>query len=173
MYLTVDSIINGFFLSLRPFDPKTTKQVWNNFQHYLDPFCNQGLHIEITIHFFLHCSDYSSQRKPISLKISNIKSSLLNENGSTVVETFLFGSNGLSDKKNQLIIESTVEYIITTGRFVASFLWIYLTKLSLLVKPLIDCRSPYFIFASCLVVQKFYIVFLYIVERLLLRLCCM
>ena len=33
----------------------------HNFQDSLDPFHNCGLHIEITIHFFLHCTNYSSQ----------------------------------------------------------------------------------------------------------------
>ena len=35
----------------------------NNFQDSLDPFCSCGRRIEITIHFFLYCSDYSNQRK--------------------------------------------------------------------------------------------------------------
>ena len=35
----------------------------HNFQDSLDPFCNCGRHIETTIHFFLHCSNYSNQRK--------------------------------------------------------------------------------------------------------------
>ena len=48
------------------------------FQDSLDPFCNCGHHIETTIHFFLHRSNYSNQRKNIFEKISNIKSSLWN-----------------------------------------------------------------------------------------------
>ena len=55
------------------------------FQVSLDPFCNCDRYIE-TIHFFLNCLNYSNQRK-----------------------TLLFGSNGLSDEENALIIESTIE----------------------------------------------------------------
>ena len=36
-----------------------------------------------------------------------------------LVETFLFGLNGLNDEENALIIESTIEYIITTQMFIA------------------------------------------------------
>ena len=88
-----------------------------NFQDSLDPFCNCGWHIETTIHFFLHCSNYSNQRKILFEKISNIKHSLLNQNNSIIVETLLFGSNSLNDEEYACIIESTIEYITTTERF--------------------------------------------------------
>ena len=71
----------------------------HNFQDSLDPFCNCGRHIETTIHFFLHCSNYSNQRKTLFEKISNIKCSLLNQNDSVIAETLLFGLNGLNDKE--------------------------------------------------------------------------
>ena len=89
----------------------------HNFQDSLDIFCNCGRHIETTIHFFLHYSNYSNQRKTLFEKLSNIKRSLLNQNDSIIVETLLFGSTGLNNKENVCIIESTTEYIITTERF--------------------------------------------------------
>ena len=93
-----------------------------NFQDSLDPFCNCGRHIETTIHFFLHCSNYSNQRKTLFEKISSIKRSLLNQNDSIIVETLLFGSTGLNDKENACVIESAIEYIITTERFITPLL---------------------------------------------------
>ena len=94
----------------------------HNFQDPLDPFCNCGRHIETTIHFFLYCSNYSNQRKALFEKISNIKRSLLNQNDSIIVETLLFGSNGLNNEENVWIIESTIGYIITTKRFITPLL---------------------------------------------------
>ena len=93
----------------------------HSFQDSLDPFCHCGRHIETTIHFFLHCSNYSSQRKTLFEKIINMKRSLLNQNDSIIVETLLFGSNGLNNGENAWIIESTVKYIITTERFKIPF----------------------------------------------------
>ena len=90
----------------------------NNFQDSLYPFCNCGRHIETTIYFFLYCSNYSNQRKTLFEKISNIKRSLLNQNDSIIVETLLFASTGLNDEQNAWIIESTIEYIITTEIFI-------------------------------------------------------
>ena len=94
----------------------------HNFQNSLDPFCNCGRHIETTIYFFRHCSNYSNQRKTLFEKIINMKRSLLNQNDSIIVETLLFGSNGLNDEETAWIIESTIEYIITTERFIAPLL---------------------------------------------------
>ena len=131
----------------------------HNFQDSLDPFCNCGRHIETTIHFFLHCSNYSNQRKTLFEKISNIKRSLLNQNNSIIVETLLFGSTGLNDEENACIIESTIEYITTTERFITPLLWIHLSKSPLFLKYLIDSGSPYVILFSCLVVQFFIYVF--------------
>ena len=49
------------------------------FQDTLDLYCNCGQHIETTIYLFLHCSNYSNQRKILFKKTSNIKNSLLNQ----------------------------------------------------------------------------------------------
>ena len=94
----------------------------HSFQDSLDPFYNYGRHIGTTIHFFLHCSNYSNQRKTVLEKISNIKCSLLNQNDSIIVETLLFGSTAINDEDKACIIESTIEYIITTERFITPLL---------------------------------------------------
>ena len=47
-----------------------------------------------------------------------MKRFLLNQNDSILVETLLFVSNGLNDEENACIIKSTIEYIITTERFI-------------------------------------------------------
>ena len=124
----------------------------DNFQDSLDPFCNWGRRIETTIHFFLHSSNYSNQRKTLFEKNSNIKRSLLNQNDSIIVETLLFGSNSLNDEENACIIKSTIKYIITTERFIKPLLWIHLSKSPLLLKSLNDSGSLYVILFSCLVV---------------------
>ena len=54
--------------------------------------------------------------------VSDVKHSLLNQNDATIVETFLFGSNGLNEKGNTLVIESRSEYIIALERFIAPLL---------------------------------------------------
>ena len=143
----------------------------HNLQDSLDPFCNSGWHIETSLHFFLHCSNYSNHRKTLFEKISNIKRSLLNQNNSIIVETLFFGSTGLNNEENACIIESTIEYIITTERFITPLLWIHLSKSLLFLKSLIDSGSPYVILFSCLVVQFFFLyMYICLAERLSTRL---
>ena len=54
-----------------------------NFQDSLNSFCNCDRHIQAAMHFFLHCSNYSNQRKTFFEKSSNIKRFLLNQNDSS------------------------------------------------------------------------------------------
>ena len=55
--------------------------------------------------------------------------SLLNQNDSIIVESLLSGLIGLNNKENASIIESTIEYVITTERLITPLLWIHLSKL--------------------------------------------
>ena len=49
----------------------------HNFQDSIDQFCNSSRHIETTLHFFLHHSNYSNQKKTLFDKISNLNHSLM------------------------------------------------------------------------------------------------
>ena len=84
-------------------------------------FRNCGRHIEISTSFST-AQITQIKKKTLFDKISNIKRSLLNQNDSIIVETFFFVSNGFSDEENTLIIESIIEYIITTERSIAPVL---------------------------------------------------
>ena len=76
----------------------------HNLQDSREPFCYCGRHSETTIHFFLHCSNYSYQRKTLF--------------DSIMVETLVFGPNGVNEEKNAWIMKSTIAYVITTQRFI-------------------------------------------------------
>ena len=89
----------------------------HNFQDSLDLFCNYGKHIETTIRFFLYCSNDPNQRKTLFDKISNMQRSLFNQN------------DCINDIENALIIESTIECIITTEKFIAPLLSVHLSRL--------------------------------------------
>ena len=84
-------------------------------------FRNCGRHIEISTSFST-AQITQIKKKTLFDKISNIKRSLLNQNDSIIVETFFFVSIGFGDEENTLIIESIIEYIITTERFIAPVL---------------------------------------------------
>ena len=55
-------------------------------------------------------------------KIKNINCSILEFSDVVVTKTVLFGDNTLSDSCNTLILNSTIDYIISTKRFDDSIL---------------------------------------------------
>ena len=83
-----------------------------------------------------------------------MKRSLLNQTESTMVEIFLFGSNGLNEEDNAVIIQSTMKYIIGMDRY-SSIVMNPLSKSLFLLKSVTDSGWLYFIFFSYLVVQNF------------------
>ena len=91
-------------------------------------------------------------------KVSELGQSFLSWNDATIVEAFLFGLNYLKEKKNALIIEGTVKYIINITyikgikySIIAPLSWIHSSPF---LKAAIDSRSSYFIFFDCLVVKN-------------------
>ena len=62
---------------------------------------------------FLFTAQITQIKEKLFEKISNIKRSILNQNHSLIVETLLFGSSGLNDEDNELVIESATFKQIT------------------------------------------------------------
>ena len=63
----------------------------HNFQDSVDPLCCCGNDIESTVHFFLHFSNFTTQRQTLLNKLKSINASIMTENENSVVRTLLFG----------------------------------------------------------------------------------
>ena len=130
----------------------------HNFQDSIDPSGNFGLHIERTIHFFLHCSNDSNQRKALFYTTSNIKTFFTEPKWFNNSRNSLFWSKWSQCRRE--CIDNRISYRIYYNHI---RLWINLSKFSPLLKFLIDSGSPYVILFSCLVVQMLYIyIYIYI-----------
>ena len=70
--------------------------------------------IESTSHFFLHCP-----LKKITLRstLNKIDCKLIETNESSLMETLLFGNSLFAWKKNSLIPNASIDYILSTKRF--------------------------------------------------------
>ena len=55
-------------------------------------------------------------------KIKSINCSILESSDAAVTKILLFGDNSFSDSSNTLILNSTIEYIVSTQRFEGSIL---------------------------------------------------
>ena len=86
----------------------------HSFQDSLNPFCScRKGEVETSSHYLLYCSNYSNKR----LAIKNINMSILQQSDSKFTSVLLFGDISFENNKNAFILDATIGYIISTGRF--------------------------------------------------------
>ena len=89
----------------------------HNFQDAINPFCNCGNFVELTIHFFLHCFHFLNQRLRKINKIKDFDKRIFEKNHSLITRTLLFGDEKLSITDSKFILEATIQFLISSGRF--------------------------------------------------------
>ena len=89
----------------------------NNFQDTLNPLCTCGCDVENTCHFFLHCPYFLAERITLLNKITNINSNVLNQADATITKTLLFGNSKYSNEISLQILNTSVDFILTSKRF--------------------------------------------------------
>ena len=94
----------------------------HSFHYCLNPVCFCSNEIETSAHYLLHCPTYTNERMTLLNKIKSINCSILEFSDAVVTKILLFGDNTLSDSCNTLILNSTIDYIISTKRFDDSIL---------------------------------------------------
>ena len=83
-------------------------------------FCSKE--IETSTHYLFYCPTYTNERMNLLNKIKSIHCSILEFSDAVMTKILLFGDNTLSDSCNNLILNSTIDYIISTKRFDDSIL---------------------------------------------------
>ena len=89
----------------------------HNFQESLNPICSCGLDIESTSHVLLHCPSFNDERYTLLSTFNKIDCKLLELTKSSLSQTLLYGNTQLDKEKNRLILNATIEYILSTERF--------------------------------------------------------
>ena len=90
----------------------------HNFQDALNYFCScEKGEVETSSHYLLHCSNYSEEQLVLVNSLKNINTSILHSSYSKFTSLLLFGDTSFDNNKSTLIIDATVDYIISTGRF--------------------------------------------------------
>ena len=89
----------------------------HNFQDSVDPLRSCGNGIESTVHFFLHCPNFTTQRQTLLNKLKSINANIMTENKNSVVRTLLFGRPDFNYSTNKEIINAIISSILTTERF--------------------------------------------------------
>ena len=89
----------------------------HSFQDSINPLCSGSLDVESTIHYFLHCPQFTIERHTLLNTISQIDYKLLDSNESNLIQHLLFGDPSKDTKTNTEILNATVSYVLTTKRF--------------------------------------------------------
>ena len=89
----------------------------HNFQDCFNPICCGSKDIETTVHYLLHCPTFSDKKSTFFNNIQSIKENFLSGSDSRISETLLFGISSFNDTKNTSILNTTIDYILSTKRF--------------------------------------------------------
>ena len=89
----------------------------HNFQDSIDPMCSCSSGTETTIHFFLHCTNFNTQRQTLFDKIVTTDPNILTENEDSIVNTLLFGKPNSENSFNKAMLNASIEFILSTERF--------------------------------------------------------
>ena len=71
----------------------------------------------ISSHYLLYCSNYSEEQLALLDTIKYINISILYQDDSKFTSVLLFGDTSFDRNKNTFILEATIDYVISTGRF--------------------------------------------------------
>ena len=85
----------------------------HNFQDSINPLCSCSLDVESTIHYFHHCPPFTIERHTLLNTISQIDK-LLDSNECNLIQYLLFGNPSKDTETNIEILNSTVNYVLTT-----------------------------------------------------------
>ena len=91
------------------------------FQDTLNALHECAKDIESTMHVFLHCTNFLIPRQTLFQEIRNIDVNILSQSAMQLTQTLLYGNQNYHPSINRVIINSIIEYIISTERFKCSF----------------------------------------------------
>ena len=82
------------------------------FQDTLNPLCHCSNDTEATTHFFLHRPSFLTPRQTL-LNNRNINKQILSHGKDQLIQMFLYGNPNFNLTVNRLIVNATIEYLIT------------------------------------------------------------
>ena len=73
--------------------------------------------METTIHYLLHCLNFSNERLTLSNKLQSTDGNILSKDDFRISKALLFGDDSFNDVKNSSVLTSSIEYTLSTKRF--------------------------------------------------------
>ena len=88
----------------------------HGFLDAVDPLCSYSSVIQDTVHYFLHCPNFSTARNTFLNEIAIVDRSIIDQDKMNVI-TFLYGNPTYSVNDNKSIIVASIKYILETKIF--------------------------------------------------------
>ena len=79
--------------------------------------CSCGSDIESTMHFLLHCQNYSSIRLELLNSIYALHAIFKQYSDEKLLEVLLYGSDKFDIEINRNVLKCTIKYLKMSGRF--------------------------------------------------------
>ena len=73
--------------------------------------------METTIHYLLHCLNFSNERLTLFSKLQSTDGNILSKDDFRISKALLFGDDSFNDVKNSSVLTSSIEYTLSTKRF--------------------------------------------------------
>ena len=89
----------------------------HGFNDTRNPICICGGDIQSINQFFLHCPEYCEVRQTPFHNIQSIDKMLLSQNKSSLTHLLLYGDPKRNSNVNVFVLNSTIEFILSSGRF--------------------------------------------------------
>ena len=83
----------------------------------IDPPCSCSTGTDNTVHYFLHCPNFSTARNTFLNEIAIVDRSITDQDEIKIIQTFLFEYPTYSVIDNKLILDANIKYILETKRF--------------------------------------------------------
>ena len=94
----------------------------HNFQDCLNLLCSCSLVVDSVSHFFLHCQYCSNICSTLLNELQSIDTNFLNQEDDIVIEVILCGSTKFNTNQNFRLLNSSIDYILKSGRSSSSLL---------------------------------------------------
>ena len=86
----------------------------------INPLCSCSLEVENTLHFFLHCLNYSTFRTGLMNKVNQMDENFSHLCDDSKISLLLHSDLRFDCKKNNFVLSASINYILKTERFSSS-----------------------------------------------------
>ena len=108
---------NSVFTCHNPIGIKYLTRLRIDFLDAVDPLCSCSTAFENTVHYFLHCPNFSTAQNTFLNEIAIVDRSIIDQDEIKIIQTFLYGNPTYSVNDNKLILDASIKYILETKRF--------------------------------------------------------